>query len=314
MNLIKRWMVDPSITPRSWLVKYCFQDVEITHNVFLQQHQELSENGLWHIALARNLAVPVLSSIELAGLELDPERVKEEYDRQLGIREDIACSLDEITGGINLNSRQQVAKLLYETLGFEEARDVKGNPIRTGKGAKSTAEDVILRLKAETDVQQQFLQSYKEYVKASTLISKSLDFLYKCVKYTGGRFFGSIAQGRTQTHRLASLGVPFIFPGDKTESKIQLQNIPRQFKKLFTAHKEDWVVMEGDGAQLEFRVAGDLGRDEQIKSDLENGVDIHELSRDTMIANNHPDFIGLDLKEARQEAKAKTFQPLSIAA
>lgn len=309
-NLIKKWGVDPVDTPRSWLVKYCFQDVEVTHNVFLQQHNELEESGLWHIALARNLVVPVLADIELAGLEIDAERVEEEYKKQLEIRESIAESLDEITGGINLNSRPQVARLLYETLGFEEPLDISGNPIRTGKGGRSTSDEAILRLKVETDDQNRFINNYKEYVKASTLISKSLDFLYKCVRHTSSRFFGRIVQGRTQTHRLASLGVPFVFPGDKKESRIQLQNIPRQFKKLFTAHREGWVVMEGDGAQLEFRVAGDLGTDRQIEEDLEKGVDIHALTRDTMIEWKHPDFEGLDMKEARQEAKAKSFQPL----
>lgn len=309
-NLIKEWKIDPALTPESWLLKYCFKDVDLTYKVFLQQCDELEALCLWHIAHARNIVIPVLADIELAGLQLDRERVMEEHAAQQAAKEAAAAALDELTGGINLDSRPQVARLLYDTLKFREARDVKGNVIKTNKGNPSTSEEAILRLEPATEEQQLFLDRYKDFVKASTLLSKTLNHLMKVVQHNDGVFYGSILQGRTQTHRLASGGMDMLFPGESKVSKIQLQNIPRQYKKLFTAHDPDYVVREDDGAQLEFRVAGDLGNDAQIIKDLEDGVDIHALSRDTMLAAKHPDFIGLSLKEARQEAKAKTFQPL----
>lgn len=309
-NLISKWNVDPALTPRSWLLKYCYQDVDLTYKIFLQQCDDLETLGLWHIAHARNIVIPVLADIELAGLQVDGEKVKEAYAEQVAAMEAAAEALDEITGGINLNSRPQVAKLLYETLEFSEAKDIKGNVIKTKGGARSTAEDAILRLTASNPTQQLFLDRYKDFVKASTLLSKTLTFLMKVVKHDGGVFYGNLLQGRTQTHRLASGGMGKVFPGDKKESKIQLQNIPRQYKPLFTAHDEDYVVMENDGAQIEFRVAADLGHDEKVKYDLENGEDIHSFTRDVMMAHKHPDFVGLDAKAGRQEAKGQTFQPL----
>lgn len=309
-NLIREWGVCPSETPRSWLLHYCFQDVDLTYRIFLQQHAEITKANLWHIALSRNLTIPVLADIELQGLQLDAAKVYAEYEEQSRICEESALALDEITGGINLNSRPQVAALLYDKLGFQEARDASGHTISTDSGARSTSEAAISRLQAVTEEQALFLTRYKAYVKASTLLSKTLTFLRKVCEHTGGVFYGTINQGRTGTHRLASGGMDVLFPGDRKSSKIQLQNIPRQYKGMFTAHDPDYVVLEGDGAQLEFRVAAELGHDAQATADIENGEDIHANTRQVMREAHHPNFIGLNDKEARQEAKPFTFQPL----
>lgn len=309
-KLIKNWSVCPSITPRSWLLHYCKQDVSLTHRIFLQQVADLEQLGVWHIAFSRFLTIPVLADIELQGLELDAEKVYAEYKNQLEIKEKAAEELDEVTGGINLASGPQVRKLLYEKLGFAIPKDPAGREILTDTGLPSTSEDAISRLVAYTVEQKLFVEKYKVWNKAATLLSKSLTFLRNVCLHNDSKFFGTLNQGRTQTHRLASNGMGIKFPGTKTESKIQLQNIPRQYKKMFVAHDPDYLVMENDGAQLEFRVGGALGHDTEIAASLENGVDVHALTRDTMMEHKHPDFDGLDLKEARQEAKAKTFQPM----
>jgi DNA polymerase I-like protein with 3'-5' exonuclease and polymerase domains len=256
------------------------------------------------------LVIPVLADIELKGLEVDCEAVEEEYRKQLGIRESAALALDEVTGGINLNSRPKLAALLYDKLGFEEARDFKGNLVKTKGGARATDEATLQSLEATTDAQRDFLERYRTYAKATTLLSKTLTFLSKVAQFNGGVFYGSILQCRTGTHRLASGGVGIIFPGEKAETKIQLQNVPREYKRLFTAHDPDYLVREDDGAQLEFRVAAELGNDPVAVAEIENGVDIHAFTRQVMRENKHPDFEGLDDKAARQEAKPHTFQPL----
>lgn len=309
-SLIRDWAVCPGVTPRSWLLKYCAQDVELTHQIFLQQHAEIDALALWHIVLARMLVIPVLADIELAGLQLDKEKVYAEYDRQKEIRDTAAAALDAVTGGINLNSRPQLATFLYDKLGFAEIRDHKGNVVKTNGGARATSEDVLLKLEATTEEQQDFLRKFKDYQKSNTLLTKTLTFLKKVCDHCDGIFYGSINQGRTTTHRFASGGVDIIFPDDKTASKIQLQNIPRQYKCLFTAHDDDWLVREDDGAQLEFRVGAELGHEPVAIAEIENGVDIHSFTRQVMREANHPDFVGLSDKEARQEAKPHTFQPL----
>tara|TARA_R100000657_G_C4679620_1_gene127343 strand:- start:1857 stop:2594 length:738 start_codon:yes stop_codon:yes gene_type:complete len=56
-------------------------------------------------------------------------------------------------------------------------------------------------------------------------------------------------------------------------------------------------ILEGDYAQLEFRVAGFLADDDQIYADVKNNVDVHS-------------FTAKILGVSRQVAKADTFKPL----
>lgn len=300
--------VDPSTIPRSWLLRYCVQDVALTLELFKLQSLRLTEKNLWHIALSRNLTIPVLVDIHLNGLELDVDAVLEEEAKLREIIEEIGQQLDGITGGINLGSPKQLGQFLYETAGFDPVRNPDGTVVKTPTGAPSTAQDVIARLKAQTEEQAKFLELYKKYNHASVLLSKNIGFFKKVCTYQGGKFFGLLNHCRTKTHRFASAGIALLFPGDKKESKNQIQNLPRQYKSLFTAHDPDYEILEADGAGMEFRTATILGKDEQGASDIINGVDIHAFTRDTM--NAAYEKAGRDKRIDRQGAKPQTFQPL----
>lgn len=307
-TLIKK-KVCPSTIPQSWLLKYCEVDVELARDIFLQQRSVLEEKELWAIALSRNLVIPALADIHQAGLELDAERVYAENERLEGVVAALGEELDKITGGINLASTKQLGILLYDTLGFDELIDPKTKkPLRTQGGAKPTSESVIYQLTPTTGKQVRFLELYKEYNSAVTLLSKNIGFFKKVCDYQDGRFLGQLNHCRTKTHRLASSGVPVLFPKDKTESKNQIQNLPRQYKNLFTAHDPDYEILEGDGAGMEFRIATILGKDEQGTFDIVNGTDVHAFTRDTM--NAAYDKYHIDKEIDRQGAKSSTFTPL----
>lgn len=308
VSMLIEYQVCPSIIPRSWLLKYCQIDVELCYQLFLKQSIRLTDLGLWHIALSRNITIPALVDIHLNGLELDAEAVFKEDERLRGIIEDLGERLDSITGGINLGSPKQLGLFLYETAGFDPVRNPDGTVVKTPKGAPSVAQDVIARLKAKTPEQEEFLSLFKEYNHASVLLSKNIGFFAKVSKYLGGKFYGRLRQCRTKTHRLASSGIALVFPGEKKASQNQIQNLPRQYKGLFTAHDPDYEVLEADGAGMEFRIATILGRDEQGASDIINGVDIHAFTRDTM--NAAWERMGSPKRIDRQAAKPQTFQPL----
>lgn len=87
--------------------------------------------------------------------------------------------------------------------------------------------------------------------------------------------------------------------------------MPRRYKNLFTAHDEDYLIGEADGAQLEFRVAAEMGKDEVATQEIINGADIHSVTSQVMIESGHPAFVGLTVKEGRQGAKAHTFAPIN---
>lgn len=294
--------IDPSIIPTTWLLPYCYKDVELTRKIYQKQIEVLRKDGLLHLALTRNLTCAVLADIEFNGCELDKAKVMEEYERSVQEFEEVEEELRKVTGGINLSSNKQLAKFLYETAGFTKPRDSKGNAIVTGTGQPKTDTATLSLLAANTDIQKRFLELYKKRNKLDALISKNLDFFYRVVKERDGVFYGVLNQGFTQTHRLSSSGRSVLFKALKKAKGCQLQNLPRQYKFLFTAYDPDYVVGEADGAQLEFRVAADVGHDPVATADIINGVDVHSVTAETLTKAGEV--------TTRQNAKSSTFAPL----
>lgn len=286
----------------AWVLEYCYADVEATKNVFLKQQIALTESQQWHLVHVRNMTCAALADIEFEGLNLDPERVNEEYIKAVTVVEDLGAQLAEMTGGINLNSPPQLAVYLYDVLGFDEARDYRGEPIRTGKGSRSSSAAVMAQLKPTTDEQAKFLSLYKDYNKQVSLLEKNLDYFKKTCDERGGKFLGLFKQGVVQTHRLASSGIGILFNGMKKLKSVQLQNIPREFKRLFCSGDDDYEIAEFDGSQLEFRVAVDMGHDKVGLAEIEGGTDIHSFTAKVLTEAGEP--------TTRQQAKAKTFRPL----
>jgi len=79
------------------------------------------------------------------------------------------------------------------------------------------------------------------------------------------------------------------------------QNQPRgntfPIRKVITSRFDGGKIMEIDFSQLEFRTAVFLAQDKQGMKDIDDGVDVHQFTADT---------IGV----SRQDAKAHTFKPL----
>lgn len=310
--------INPADIPQSWLLEYCKVDVDVCYKVFLEQIKEIDAQDVWHLILQRNLVVPVLADIEMQGLELDKDRVYAEEERLQNVIEELGGHLDEITGGINLGSPKQLGEFLYDRIGFAAPLDNGGKVITTPGGSVSTAEPALAKLVATTGNQRKFLELYKEYNKATTLLTKNVAFFKKVCDEKDGKFFGQLRQCRTANHRLASTGSPIVFKPEKgkngkdkkatTSNGVQIQNLPRQYKSLFTVHDDDYEVTEYDGSQIEFRVAAELGHDKQAEADIVNGVDIHSFTRDTM--NAAWLSAGIRKEIDRQGAKPQTFAPL----
>lgn len=308
--LIKLGVPTRDIHPK-WLLEYCHQDVEATKNIFLKQQAMLTQRKQWHLAHTRNLTCSVLADIEFEGMDLDPVKVQEEYVKAIAIKEQLSIELAELTGGINLGSPKQLATYLYDKLKFAKPKDHRGEVIKTPGGADAANVKVLEKLKATTQEQEKFLRLYKDYNKQSTLLSKNLEYFKLTCDQKGGRFYGLLKQGVVQTHRLASSGIAILFKGLKKTKTVQLQNIPREFKRLFWSGDEDWEVFEADGAQLEFRVATELGKDKIGLAEIEGGVDVHQFTAQVLYENGDPEISNIpDKKERRQQSKKHTFRPL----
>ena len=302
--------VCPSEIPGYLLKKYGDQDVSETEKLFLAQRQKLNSAGLLPTQFTRCVFTPVLADIELRGMALDSDVVDTLYhEHQLELAQ-VQKELDEITGGINMQSTNQVAEFIYGELGFSELKDKKGNPIR-GKpnkrfpgGLPKTDVATIAALRATNNRQKKFLALKQRQSKLSKAINTYLTPFKEVCDEKDGILYGNFNQAVTQTHRLSS-------------SKPNFQNFDRRFKRCFThrspredtrgsnptdceavqSSSEEWRIGERDYAQLEFRVAAFLGQDKQAIQDIEQGTDVHSVTAG---------IIGV----SRQEAKSRTFKPL----
>ncbi len=292
----------PSEIPVRWLLEYCGIDVDRCHMVFLKQQRLLSERNLWHILHTRNLTCAVLADIEFNGMTLDKPAVEDEYAKTLTEFNETKIRLEEMAIGVNLNSGAQLAVFLYETLGFTPPK-FKGEVIKTKGGKLATDTATLGKLVPETAEQLEFLTLYKRQNKLSSLLTKSLIFFKSiCTERKDCTFYGQFNQGITATHRLSSSGRPVLFIGEKKTRSIQFQNQPREYKRLFCSGTEDDFIGECDGAQLEFRVAAELGHDAVAFHEIVTGEDIHSNTAKVHTEAGQP--------MNRQEAKSRTFSPL----
>lgn len=300
-QLIKNGVPTRNIHPQ-WLLEYCYADVEATKRVFFKQQDVLTRQRQWPLVHTRNLACAALADIEFEGLHLDPDRVRAEYIKTVSLRDELGAELAKMTGGINLSSPKQLGVFLYDTLGFKEVKDHRGKPIRTGKGERSTNAKVMADLHARTPEQERFLELYKKYNKQESLLEKNLEYFKLTCEQKGSRFFGLLRQGVVQTGRLAGTGIPVKFEGLKKAKSVQFTNLPREYKKLFWAGEEGWVIGEFDSSQLEFRVGIDMSNDPVGTEEIESGVDVHSFTSKVLTEAGEP--------TDRQNSKQYTFKPM----
>lgn len=322
VDIMMKAGINPVRVPKKWLEDRCKQDVETTEQVFLHQRTALKASNRLPVLYTRCLVTPVLADIEPQGLCLDKDRVKAEYDKYKALHVELSARMDAMTGGINWRSPKQIATFIYETLGFEEMKDWRGQPKRTPAGGRQTSNKVLEKLKAKTKAQKDFLELRKELGKVGALLSKNLEYFMGVCNEYDGVFYAELHQANTATHRLASTGIPLSFcsiaEGGAVTRTVQMQNIPRQFKKLLRARRKGWLLAEPDGSSLEFRVATELGGpDEGALRDIETGWDVHSFTA-SILHNCSIERVKEQQKEAdkagqdswRQDGKPDTFKPL----
>lgn len=304
--------VNPIHIPRPWLQGRCIQDVQTTEVLFRDQREHLSRTKRLGLLYTRCLFTPVLADMEFQGMKLDARLVREAHAAETIMRDRLAVQLQQ-RADINWNSDVQLAEFLYVQMGFQELQDKRGNPIRTDGGKPKTDKETLAGLKATTHEQRQFKQLYTDYNNSRQRLSKYLDFFLTVVNHHDGVFYATFSQTATKTHRLSSSAMKIELVGLLDEKgKVryggaQFQNLPNEYKRFFCAKCPDHLFSEEDGSGLEFRNAGLIGNDQQIKDDI-NNPEFDPHTRSAAIIN------GIDeadvTKEQRRKAKAHTFKPL----
>lgn len=303
ISLLLKGGVSPADIPRSLLLKYCIADVLNTHTVMQMQLEDMEGTRLLPIVYTRCLSTLPLAEIEKNGICLDPVKVEAAYEQVLREYVDVTNQLDDMSGGVNMNSGPQKAEYIYKTLGFKELTNSYNNkPIRTASDQPSTKAEHIEQLVATTAIQKKFKKLKLLQGKSNAALTKTLDFFVGICREQGSILYGVIKQGTTRTHRFSSSGRPVKFKAYPKPKSVQFQNFPNQYKQLITTRHDGWDVAEVDGSQLEFRVGGHLGNDSQIRADVVHKEDIHSCTAAALTEAGEP--------TTRRQAKASTFRPM----
>lgn len=322
--------INPVAIPKAWLEGRCRQDVQTTEDVFLSQREVLRDRGLLPVLYTRCLLTPVLAAMEQEGLAVDGAALETEYEKYFREYQICQGEMDVLTGGINSRSPVQMAEFIYDKLGFKELTNKRGEPKRNKAsksfpaGAPKTDNKTLEKLKATNKKQRAFLALRKKLGRAQAILSKNLEFFRGVRDEHNGIFYGEIQQTNTATHRTASRGMPMVFQSqvdDRGQPKtrtVQFQNFPRVLKHLIVPKRKGWLFVDPDGAQIEFRCAAVLGKDEQAMADIINPEFDAHVQTASILHNCSKEEVLAEKKQAaadgrddwRQLAKPDTYKPL----
>ncbi|RPI26710.1 MAG: DNA polymerase I, partial [Chloroflexota bacterium] len=232
--------------------------------------------------------VPVLASMEMAGITLDTAYLagmEVELRRRLG---EIESRVFEAVGGpFNLNSTQQLSVALFDRLKLEPPDRRR----RTASGHFSTSADVLDGMRGAHPVVDWVL----EYRELSKLKSTYVDALPLQINPQTGRVHTSYHQAGAVTGRIAS-------------SDPNLQNIPirsetgRQVRHAFVAAPGK-VLLSVDYSQVELRIVAHMADDQAMLAAFRAGQDIHA----TTAAAIYGVPLNAVTKEQRRRAKGINF-------
>ncbi len=264
---------------------YAAEDAEITYSLYQRLAPKLRENNLETLFHEIEIPlIPVLAGMERTGVKIDGDFLASMSD-EIGEQLDrLRSRIYDLAGEeFNVNSTQQLARILFEKLAIK--------PVRKTKTGYSTNFEVLQKLSLEHELPREIL----EYRSLSKLKSTYIDSLPKLIHPETGRVHTSFNQTATATGRLSS-------------SDPNLQNIPirtplgKKIREAFVA-EPGHLLISADYSQVELRILAHLSGDPTLISAFERNEDIHTRTA--------AEIFGLPLEkitpEMRRDAKVVNF-------
>lgn len=275
-----------SEVPIAEVAPYAVADAAVCLQLQKELEKELRERG--QSSLFQDVEMPlieILADMEMTGIALDTkflEGLSNELAERLGqIETDI---YDRVGHSFNVNSPQQLSKVLFEELGIIPPDGTR----KTAAGNYSTAASVLEALSDEQEIVGRILEQRE----LSKLKSTYADALPAQLNPDTGRVHTSYSQTGSVTGRLAS-------------SNPNLQNIPirtelgREIRRAFIAEKGS-TLLGVDYSQIELRVVSHIAEDKTMMDAFHQDEDIHSTTAAAV-------FGGKMTSEMRRRAKAVNF-------
>src|SRR6185312_3339179 len=200
----------------------------------------------------------VLADMEDAGVRIDTYRMGEITARLADRVEELESRAHELAGEeFMLGSTQQVARVLFETLGL--------TPGRKGKTGYSTDTRVLRTIRGEHEI----VGVIEEWRELSKLINTYLGPLPSMIG-EDGRLHTTFNQTVAATGRLST-------------SNPNLQAIPirtelgREIRSAFVA-EPGWKLVSADYSQIELRILAHVSGEPKLREAFARGEDIHRAT------------------------------------
>ncbi|MDO9576995.1 MAG: DNA polymerase I [Candidatus Cloacimonadales bacterium] len=246
------------LVPTQQAAEYAAEDANITFRLHKIYEDKLIKADLYN--LFNKIEMPLfysLAKMEQNGVKIDVEILHEMSkinQKRLG---ELTREIYEIAGSqFNLNSTQQLGKVLFEDLGIP--------PVKKTKTGNSTDVTVLEFLAKKHEIARLLM----EYRTISKLESTYVTALPKLVNPETGRVHSSFNQTVASTGRLSS-------------TNPNMQNIPvrtelgKEIRYAFVAEGEDKIMLAADYSQIELRILAMLSKDEKMINAFQNKQDIH---------------------------------------
>ncbi len=226
---------------------------------------------------------PVLAEMERAGLRIDRKALAE-YGEMLQTRilEDEQVIYTLAGRKFNINSTQQLGKLLFEDMGIP--------PVKKTKTGYSTSAEVLEKLRGQAPI----VDAILDYRQLTKLKSTYVDGLTKVIA-GDGRVHTSFQNTVTATGRLSS-------------TEPNLQNIPVRTElgaklRYMVVAEPGNVLVDADYSQIELRVLAHMADDPAMQGAFLSGEDIHTATA-SQVFHVPPQEV---THEMRRRAKAVNF-------
>jgi len=268
------------------VTRYAAEDVDVPARLIPILEKRLVDEGL--DGLFRDLEMPlidVLAELEFNGIKVDVDLLSELGER-FGRRLDaLEVEIYELAGcEFNIDSRQQLGKILFEDLQLPVVKKTKTGP--------STDVEVLTQLASLHDLPAKVIE-FRQFAK---LKSTYVDALPALVHPETGRIHTSFKQDVAATGRLSS-------------TTPNLQNIPirtqegREIRSAFLPGEPDWLLLCADYSQIELRVLAHFSMDPALHRAFAEDRDIHRQVASEVYGVPMEDVTS----EQRRNAKAVNF-------
>jgi DNA polymerase-1 len=239
--------------------EYACEDADITLQLKNRLEPELKKRDCERLFYEIEMPLmPVLAEMEMNGVCLDTESLKETSTILTNRMKEIEARIYELAGKtFNIASPRQVGTILFDELHIIE------KPKKTKTGQYVTSEEVLLQLKNKHEIVADIL----EYRGLTKLLGTYIDTLPHLINPRTGHIHTSFNQTVTATGRLSS-------------SDPNLQNIPirgedgKEIRKAFVP-EPGCLFFSADYSQIELRVMAHLSGDENMIRVFTEGHDLH---------------------------------------